>query len=285
MRILVLGASGMLGHTVYRVIGEDPQNEVIGTLRSEWANRHLPKRANSRIIAGIDVESPDQLVSAFAEARPDVVINCVGVVKQLQSAHDPLITIPINSILPHRLANIAAAAGARLIHVSTDCVFTGAKGGYLESDAPDALDLYGRTKLLGEVDRPNAITLRTSIIGPELENGATGLVGWFLAQQGKVKGFSKAVFSGFPTVALARIIRDKVIPHSGLHGVYHVSADPIDKLTLLKLVREQYGKTIEIEPSDTPVIDRSLNSDRFRAAVGYMPPKWPELVRDMHDYG
>lgn len=285
MRILVLGASGMLGHTTYRVLAEDPTLEITGTLRSSRYQKFLPSQPNCHVIAGVDVESTDQLVTAFAAARPDVVVNCIGVIKQLEAAEDPLVTVPINSILPHRLANIAAAVGARLVHISTDCVFTGAKGNYLESDRPDAIDLYGRTKLLGEVDRPNAITLRTSIIGPELENGANGLVGWFLSQSGRVKGYRKAIFSGFPTVTLARIIRDKVLPRSDLHGVYHVSADAIDKFTLLNLVRDAYGKDIEIEPHDKVEIDRSLNSDRFRAAVGYAPPKWPELVREMHAFG
>jgi dTDP-4-dehydrorhamnose reductase len=285
MRVLVLGASGMLGHTVYRVLAGDPKFEVFGTLRSDAARSRLPAADNAKLISGVDTDSPDALLGAFVESRPDAVINCVGVIKQLKAAYDPLVTVPINSILPHRLARMAAASGGRLVHVSTDCVFTGAKGNYVESDAPDAQDLYGRSKLIGEVDQQNAVTLRTSIIGPELGGGGTGLVGWFLNQSGKVKGYRKAIFSGFPTVTLARLIRDKILPKKDLHGLYHASVAPIDKFSLLTLVREIYGKKIEIEATDDVVIDRSLNSDRLRAAIGYAPPSWPELVKEMHAFG
>lgn len=285
MRILVLGASGMLGHTIYRVFASEPTFEVFGTIRSETARTFLPETRNAGLISEIDVDSADSLLRAFAESRPDIVVNCIGIVKQLKSAHDPLVAIPINALLPHRIARIAAACGARLIHVSTDCVFSGNKGNYLESDLPDARDLYGRSKLLGEVDYPNAITLRTSIIGTEMVGAGTGLVGWFLNQSGKVKGYRSAVFSGFPTVVLARIIRDSVIPRPDLCGLYHVSAPPIDKFTLLQLVQRAWDKAIDIEPDDGLVIDRSLNSDRFRSAVSFVPPAWPELVHEMRAFG
>jgi dTDP-4-dehydrorhamnose reductase len=170
------------------------------------------------------------------------------------------------------------------VHISTDCVFSGAKGMYVESDFPDADDLYGRSKYLGEVDYPHAVTLRTSIIGHELD-GARSLLCWFLAQGGSVRGFTKAVFSGLPTVELARVVRDFVLPHPELHGLYHVSAAPINKYDLLKLVAQAYGKSIEITPHDQLVIDRSLDSTRFKAATGYAPPSWPELVRTMHAFG
>lgn len=285
MRILVLGASGMLGHTVYRLFAGDSRFRVFGSIRSETARKHLSEHSNATLVSEVDVDSVDSLLRAFAVSRPDVVINCVGIVKQLKSASDPLVAIPMNSILPHRIARIAAACGARLVHVSTDCVFTGGKGNYVENDMPDALDLYGRSKLMGEVDYPNAITLRTSIIGPEMVGAGTGLIGWFLNESGKVKGFRRAVFSGFPTVALARIIRDQVLPNPDLHGVYHVSAEPIDKFTLLQLVQRAWDKNIDIEPDDKLVIDRSLNSDRFRAAVSFTPSAWPELVQEMRAFG
>lgn len=285
MRILILGASGMLGHTMYRVLADDAELEVFGTIRSESARRALPATKNASLISGIEAESPDSLLRAFAESRPDAVINCVGLVKQLSSANDPLGAIPINAILPHRLARMAEATGARLVHVSTDCVFSGTAGKYKEADLPDANDLYGRSKLLGEVTSPHTITLRTSIIGPELGGGATGLVGWFLNQTGQVRGFRKAIFSGLPTVSLARLIKTKVLPRPDLQGLYHVSAEPIDKYTLLELVRQQYRKDIQITPSDDLVIDRSLDSDRFRSAAAYSPPSWQDLVAEMHAFG
>jgi dTDP-4-dehydrorhamnose reductase len=283
-RVLVLGASGMLGHTVLRLFAESPGFEVSASARSGGALRTLAPALQQRVLLGIDVENTDSLTRLLSTTRPDVVINCIGLVKQLAEADDPLSALPINAILPHRLARLCELAGARFIHVSTDCVFSGAQGMYREDDASDAKDLYGRSKFLGEVDYPHAVTLRTSIIGHEL-GAAHGLVGWFLNQTGQVRGFTRAVFSGFPTVELATIMRDVVIPRPELHGVHHVSADPINKYELLKRVAEVYGKAIEITPDDKLVIDRSLDSSRFRSLTGYRPPDWTELVRRMHAFG
>ncbi|AWY43538.1 NAD-dependent epimerase/dehydratase family protein [Pseudomonas putida] len=283
MKVLVLGVSGMLGNAVYRVLSANPDLRVFGTARSEGARKFFSPALTENIVLGVDVESQDSLIKAFGTVRPDVVINCVGLVKQLSDANDPLMAVPINTLLPHRLAALCKASGARLVHVSTDCVFSGKKGGYLESDFPDAYDLYGRSKLLGEVDYPHAITLRTSIIGREL-SGARSLVGWFLAQQGKVDGFTRAVFSGLPTMELARVINEYVLPRPHLHGLYHVAAKPINKYDLLKLVANTYGKDTEIVPSDRLTIDRSLNADRFKEATGYVAPEWPVLIKNMHDF-
>ncbi|MXP15149.1 sugar nucleotide-binding protein [Altererythrobacter confluentis] len=283
MRILVLGASGMLGNAVMRIFVQDPGTCVFGTVRSASSAKFFDADLAPQFIPHIDVERFEDLIAAMNIARPDVIINCIGVVKQLSDANDPLVALPINSLLPHRLARLAAVGGARLIHMSTDCVFSGNKGLYTEDDAPDAYDLYGRSKLLGEVDYPNAITLRTSIIGHELA-GSRSLLNWFLAQEGEVKGFGKAIFSGLPTVEMARIIRDYVIPNAGLSGVYHVSAAPIDKLALLQLIAQTYNKTITIIPSDDLVIDRSLDSSRFHAATGYSPLPWPALVAEMESF-
>jgi dTDP-4-dehydrorhamnose reductase len=280
---MVLGVSGMLGNATYRVLSANPDLSVFGTARSEGSRRFFSEALAEKIILGVDVESQDSLIKAFGTIRPDVVINCVGLVKQLADANDPLQAVPINTLLPHRLAALCKAAGARLVHISTDCVFSGEKGGYLESDFPDAYDLYGRSKLLGEVDYPHAITLRTSIIGREL-SGHRSLVGWFLAQQGTVQGFTGAIFSGLPTMELARVINEYVLPRPDLHGLYHVATQPINKYDLLKLVAKTYGKDTEIVPSDRLTIDRSLNADRFREATGYVAPEWSVLVQNMHDF-
>jgi len=178
---------------------------------------------------------------------------------------------------------LAQLVGARLVHISTDCVFTGRRGGYVESDEPDATDLYGRSKLLGEVDYPNAITLRTSIVGHEL-TGSRSLLGWFLSQDTAVKGYTRSIFSGLPTCELARVVRDFVLPNPQLHGVFHVAAEPISKYKLLTLVNETYGKGLLIEPDDQLKIDRSLNASRFREATGYVAPTWPQLVAQMHAF-
>jgi dTDP-4-dehydrorhamnose reductase len=282
-RVLVLGVSGMLGNAVFRVFAQSDEYSVMGSARSAGLLRLLPSELREQVVCGVDVENTDSLMRLFALVRPNVVINCIGLVKQLAEADDPLAAIPINALLPHRVARLCDVAGARLIHMSTDCVFAGTRGMYSEQDVSDAKDFYGRSKYLGEVDYPHAVTLRTSIIGHELSS-ANGLVGWFLAQQGPVKGYVRAIFSGLPTVELARVIRDFVVPNPELRGLYHVSAEPINKYELLKLVAQVYGKAIDITPDDKLEIDRSLDSRRFREITGYQPAAWPELVRRMHEF-
>jgi len=282
--VLVLGASGMLGNAVLRLFVQSPGYQVFGSVRSSGALRLLPKDLHPSVITDVDVENIDSLMRLFAVVHPDVVINCVGLVKQLAEADDPLAAIPINALLPHRLARLCEVAGARLVHMGTDCVFSGEKGMYTEADASDAKDLYGRSKYLGEVDYPHAITLRTSIIGHELDS-ARSLIGWFLAQTGSVRGYKRAIFSGLPTVEVARVIRDHIIPHPELHGLYHVSADPINKFDLLTLVAQIYGKAIDISADDQLRINRSLDSTRFQQATGFAPKPWPELLRSMREFG
>lgn len=278
-KILVLGATGMLGNTLFRLYAADASLQVTGTVRRMPTHPWFDGR-HDQLIAGVEISDTENMRSVITHVKPDVLVNCIGVVKQLSAAKDPLHSIPINSLLPHQLAAMCAQTGTRLIQISTDCVFSGSKGNYREADFADADDLYGRSKLLGEVDYPSAITLRTSIIGHEME-GSRSLIDWFLSQEGTTQGFSKAIFSGLPTVELATVIRDLVIPRPALRGLYHVAAAPIDKYSLLKLVAETYGKTITINPSDRLVIDRSLNAERFNAATGYVPPAWPELIRRM----
>ncbi|SHM85229.1 dTDP-4-dehydrorhamnose reductase family protein [Phytopseudomonas punonensis] len=283
MKVLVLGVTGMLGNAVFRVFSADAAYQAWGTLRSAAALRHFPQNSHARLLCGVDVLDQDALTSVMSRVKPDVVINCVGLIKQLADANDPLNALPINAMLPHRLARLCELSGARLIHVSTDCVFSGRKGLCRESDLSDAEDLYGKSKYIGELhEQAHAITLRTSIIGHEL-GSKHALVDWFLSQQSSVRGFTKAVFSGLPTVELARVMKDFVIAHPQLNGLYHIAAEPIDKFRLLSLVAAQYGKTIEIRPDYALVIDRSLDGARFRDATGYVAPAWPELIRRMHE--
>lgn len=283
MKILVLGVSGMLGNAMFRLLSENPETEVFGTARAPSVQRYFAPEASKKIIGGVDVENYDILTDVFAKVKPQTVINCIGLIKQLAVSGDPLQALPINSLLPHRLARLCKLGGARLVHVSTDCVFAGTKGNYRESDLADAVDLYGRSKHLGEVAYSHTVTLRTSIIGHELSS-AHSLLGWFLAQEGEVKGYTKAIFSGLPTFELARVIRDVVLPRPELRGLYHVAASPIAKHDLLKLIADVYGKIINIIPDDTMAIDRSLNAERFRDATGYVAPSWPDLVKLMHEF-
>jgi dTDP-4-dehydrorhamnose reductase len=226
MKVLVFGVSGMIGSAMLRVISAKIGWQVWGTLRSDEAKRFFSGYQQDKLVAGVDMEKHDALVRVFARVKPDVVVNCVGLTKHHKEAEDPQMALPLNALLPHRMADLCAVAGARLIHVSTDCVFAGTKGNYGEGDVPDAGDVYGKSKHLGEVDYPHAITLRTSTIGHELQS-AYGLLEWFLSQQGSCKGFNRAIFSGLPNTEFARVVRDVVIPRPDLHGLYHVGADPI----------------------------------------------------------
>lgn len=283
MRVLVIGASGMIGNTVLRVLSEKVEWAVFGTIRDERNKRFFTASIGERLVVGIDVDHADSLVRVLDQLRPNVVVNCAGLTKHKPEADDPLVSIPINTLMPHRLAGLCKLIGARLIHVSTDCVFSGERGGYVEDDYPDARDVYGKSKALGEVLYPHSITLRTSTIGHELQS-KYGLLDWFLSQEGQCKGYSRAIFSGLPTVVFAQVVRDVVIPQTGLSGLYHVAAKPIDKFELLKLIANVYGKAIHIVPDDKLVIDRSLDAKRFQLATGYIAPEWPELINLMHAY-
>lgn len=281
--LLILGASGMAGHKLLLHLSSNPELSVRGTARTlDGLPSAFLDKARGLLDPGIDANDLDCIHRYLDKNKPDCVINCIGLIKQLPIANQPLAAISINALFPHQLAEACKRIGARLIHISTDCVFSGTKGKYTEKDFSDAEDLYGKTKYLGEVAYPHSTTLRTSIIGHELK-GKYGLVEWFLQQKTKVRGFTRAIYTGFPTVELARIIRDFVIPNKELSGLYHVSSQPISKYDLLKLIAARYGKSIGLEPDAAFFCDRSLDSSRFKEATGYTPPPWDTLVGAMHD--
>lgn len=278
MRILVLGGAGMLGHKLCQVLSRD--FETTTTVRSSRHGHSVPQYilGPAQVIDGVDACRIETVANAIQRAKPHAVINCIGIIKQIEAARDPVTSISINSLFPHKLHQLCAMHGARLIHMSTDCVFSGSTGLYTEDDNPDPTDLYGRSKLLGELQGDNCLTIRTSIIGRELD-GAHGLVEWFLSQSGPtVPGFTNAIFSGLPTVVLANIIAHLIRDFPELHGLYHVSASPISKFDLLRLLAKAFDKDLTVEPFAGVRIDRSLNSDRFRKLTGYCPEPWPQLV-------
>lgn len=281
MKVLILGVTGMMGHKLFSYLSSIDDFDVYSTARnSSNLSSWFPQNLLDRIIKDVDAYSFDTIIRAVSKLKPEVVINCIGLIKQLPIANDTFSAITINSQLPHSISLLCQSEGARMIHISTDCVFNGEKGNYSEEDPSDAKDLYGRTKYLGEVDYPHCVTLRTSIIGHELK-GRYGLVEWFLSQKERVKGYTKAVYSGFPTIELARIIGEYVICNNELKGIYHVSSDPISKCELLKLIAEKYSMNTIIEPYEDLYIDRTLDSTRFRNMTGYSPPSWPALVEKM----
>ena len=281
MRILILGGSGMLGHRLW--VDLNKQHETWVTIRgnaNEFPN--TPDFPRKLIRENVDALNFDQVTRALASIQPDLVINCIGLIKQMgHLARDPLFSISLNAMLPHRISMICRVAKIRMIHISTDCVFSGKKGNYTEEDQSDAEDIYGRTKFLGEVSYPHCVTLRTSIIGRELKN-KLGLIEWFLAQKGQINGYTKAIYSGFTTDELSRIIQNYVIPNPKLSGVYHVSSNPISKYDLLQLTKTAFHRTdIDILPEEQFFSDRSLNSTRFRNFTGYNPPTWEEMISEL----
>jgi dTDP-4-dehydrorhamnose reductase len=282
MRVLILGGSGMLGHKLWQVFS--PRFDTFATFRSATeAYVGFGIFDKSRAVGGLTAANIDDFARAVAVVHPEVIVNCIGIVKQDAAAQDPVATITVNALFPHQLARICRDVRVRLIHLSTDCVFSGRKGHYSEDDPADAEDLYGRTKLIGEIGGENCLTIRTSMIGRELE-GAHGLLEWFLSQEGKrVRGFSRAVFSGFTTIALAELLAEVISRHAGLSGVYHVAAEPINKFDLLSLIKQTYGLGVEIEPDETVICDRSLDGTRFREATGFVAPAWPEMIQRMRD--
>jgi dTDP-4-dehydrorhamnose reductase len=277
MKLMVLGTTGMLGHKLLQVL--DGRFDLTGTVRgSAGAYRGHPLLGQATLLGGVQAEDFDSVVRTFAAVRPDAVVNAIGLIKQLPGAKDPLPSLTLNSLFPHRLAQLCQAAGARLIHISTDCVFSGRKGRYTEADVADAEDLYGRTKFLGEVAGPGCLTLRTSIIGRELAT-RSGLIEWFLAQRGgRVKGYARAIYSGLTTLVLAELIGHVLAQFPQLEGVWQVSSEPISKYELLQLANRACQAGVTIERDEATVCDRSLCGDRFRQATGYMAPTWPEMI-------
>jgi dTDP-4-dehydrorhamnose reductase len=275
MRILILGGGGMLGHQLARTL--HPRHAVAVTVRGSAADhRARAGAADLPCFDRVEARAPAAVQRAIGEFRPDAVVNCIGVVKQLAPA-DLAEATEINSLLPHRLAGWCRQGGARLVHISTDCVFSGRRGFYAETDPADADDWYGRTKLAGEVAHPHCLTLRTSFIGPELRQ-KNGLMEWFLSQTGTIRGYRRAIFSGLTTAELSRTLETILTDHPNLCGIRHVASDPIDKYMLLQLLRRHFDRDIAIEPDDQVVVDRSLDASLLRRETGGCPPSWAEMI-------
>ena len=269
----------MLGHQL--LIAYQQRHDVRVTLRrdlNDYASYGLFNTENS--YTGIDVRNNDRLVEVFSEFHPEAVINAVGIIKQRAEAIDAIPSLEINALLPHRLAVLCKATGSRLVQMSTDCVFSGKKGNYIETDESDAQDLYGKTKYLGELHENHCLTLRTSIIGLELSRRKS-LVEWFLAQRGTIKGYKKAIFSGFTTIELSRVIEKLLVSHPDASGLYNLASSSINKYELLLLLKKKLGLDINIEADDSLKIDRSLNSMQFNEKFNYTPPAWEKMIEEL----
>jgi dTDP-4-dehydrorhamnose reductase len=270
----------MLGHKLFQALRERFTN-VVGTARQDPTKGPLSRvdlLKGPDVIAHVDVMNIDELTARLRSWEPEFVVNCAGVIKQRAEALSAIPSITVNSLLPHRLAESVSGWGGRLIHFSTDCVFSGRRGCYREDDFPDAEDLYGRTKYLGEVVGPNAITLRSSIIGRELSHHRS-LLDWFLAQRGRrIRGFRRVLYSGITTNEMANVVCRIVSEGASVSGRYQVVSEPISKYDLLCLLRAAYGIDVEIAPDDSEISDRSMVGELFRSATGYVAPSWSDLV-------
>lgn len=281
MKILILGGDGMLGHELCARLAAG--HDVRVTLRRPLDTYPHRITASARDAVGeVDAGNWAHLSEVIERSAPEAVINCIGIVKQRKDAKSPIPSLEINSLLPHRLNELCGRIGARFLHFSTDCVFSGRKGAYTETDEPDPVDLYGRTKLLGEVSEPPGLTLRTSIIGLEERAHTTGLIEWFLAQRGTIRGFRRAIYTGLTTAAMARVVARLLEQHAGLHGLWHVASAPITKYDLLVDLAKALGRTdIEIVPDDDFFCDRSLRAGAFLGATGYQAPAWDEMIDEL----
>lgn len=279
MRVLLIGGDGMLGHEL--LAGLSRSHDVAVTLRRDlpaYVDHGLFTPANA--FAGVDVRDAGRVLEVVAEYRPQVIVNAAGIVKQRADAGRSIPSIEVNSLFPHRLAVIARAADARLIHISTDCVFSGDRGGYRETDVPDPVDLYGRSKLLGEVNERASITLRTSMIGLELANRLS-LVEWALAEPGAISGYRNVLYSGLTTMELTRVIDALIEHHPDLHGIWHVASEPISKYDLLDGLFRRIGRDGRVRPEDGLVSDRTMSGEAFEKATGYQVMSWDDMLDEL----
>tara|TARA_B100000242_G_scaffold224838_1_gene165365 strand:+ start:1031 stop:1903 length:873 start_codon:yes stop_codon:yes gene_type:complete len=285
MKLLILGSSGLLGNTITKFFFSRTNFETYGTLRNNLKISFFDKCHHSKFYILPDILDSDRIEKIIRIIEPKVIINCIGVTNKNLNKGMELAEkyIQINSLFPHKLCKICSYFKIRLIHLSSDCVFSGKKGFYNEKDNPDSLDFYGRSKLLGEVSYENTITLRKSAIGHELDSNA-GLLEWFLSQKGKVEGFQKAIFSGLTVLELSKIIEKQVIPNRNLNGIYHISGPFISKYELLKIFAEIYKKKVAIIPNELENIDRTLDASKFNKISGYKPKNWYEMISEMYQF-
>lgn len=281
MRILVLGATGMLGHTIYKFLNQSDEIECYGSIRNtkdkEFFDSHLSKK--TRIFN--DFNNLKKLEKFIKKIKPQIILNCIGLIKQRDNSDNQPEAIFINSLLPHQISKVCNELGIRFIHFSTDCVFSGRKGNYKESDLPDARDIYGLSKFMGEINGKNNLTIRTSIIGHELKN-SLGLLEWFLGEKKDIKGYSRAIFSGLTTLEVSRFLLDHIFKNNKIYGVYHLASEPITKLKLLKIINNVYKCKKNIISSSSLKINRSLDGSKLIEVTKYKVPNWEEMIKDLY---
>lgn len=282
-RLLILGSTGLLGSSILKYFSTKSNYVCFGSIRKNSDKKKLKYIHNVKLYK-IDFNKNKEIRKTFNLIKPNLIINCIGVVKQVLNENINSEIIRVNSFLPHYLSELAKESNKiRFIHFSTDCVFSGTKGNYSENDVTDAKDIYGVSKMLGEVNYPNTLTLRTSLIGHEIKTKHS-LLDWFLSQKKSIKGFKKAIFSGLTAPEIARVLDSYIIPKRKIKGIYHLSGNAISKYDLLHIIKKIYKKKIKITPDTKTKIDRSLNSNLFQKATGYKPPTWGKLIQEMYKF-
>ena len=285
MKLLILGSNGLLGNTITKYFFEKKEYETFGYLRDYSKVRFFSKKYTNRLIIINDFLDFVNLKKNIKDLKPDLIINCVGQTNKFTNicSNNLKNYIYINSLFPYKLKEICEEVNSRLIHFSSDCVFSGEKGFYNEQDNPDPIDIYGKSKLLGELDYENIITIRKSVIGHELVS-KHGLLEWFLNQEDSVEGYKKAVFSGLTVLELARVIHMHILPNNNINGIIHLSGETISKYDLLKIIADQYRKKIKIIPNTKIKINRSLNGKKFNALTGYQTRPWKSMIKSMEEF-
>ena len=280
-KILVLGASGLLGNMLFRFLCDDQGSfRVTGTIRDKSFINSFSLSLRSSLVVVKDLSSIAELELLLNTQQPNIVINCVSVSRPIPSRFDML--LPLLSVLPMQLSYLCSQIGARFITISSDGVFSGQLGGYSEDDFPDAQDAYGISKILGEVGG-KAVVLRTSLLGPELRR-KSGLLEWLLSQHGECNGYTRAIFSGVTTLELAKCLSEVIIPSPNLAGIFHIASTPCSKFDLLQMIKSVYGLDIVIKPDDSLRIDRSLSGAKLKSMTGYAPPGWESMLNSMRNY-
>jgi dTDP-4-dehydrorhamnose reductase len=283
MKVLIIGGTGMLGHMACRTFSSRFETFATSKRPLDASNlllQFLPKHACT---GGLDaIEDKASLRALISEVRPSVVFNCVGIIKQKKEAHDAIPLIRANSLFPHELAEIAAEHQTKAIFFSTDCVFSGKRGRYTESDVPDPVDLYGRSKLLGEVSEAPHLTVRSSIIGRELGTSTSGLIEWFISQKGgAIQGYTKAIYAGITTRVMCSLLAELIERRFDLSGVWHIASAPITKHDLLGRLNSLLDLGTTISKDETFACDRSLDGTRFIEETGLVIPNWDDMIREL----
>ncbi|MBC7428159.1 MAG: sugar nucleotide-binding protein [Bacteriovorax sp.] len=281
MKILIFGVGGMIGHRVWLEANQIPNVEVFGLVRKSKTHYEKFGIFNDNVYYDTDVSDWVNVEHILNKLKPDVIVNALGITIRKPEMGDFNLALTVNSFFPHKLLKWAQAIQSRIIHLSTDCVFDGDQGHYLETSQPSAKDIYGKTKFLGEIEGSGALTLRFSCIGRELESH-TELLDWFLLQEGKkIKGFSKAIYSGLTNIVIAKEICRVITNFSELTGVYQLSSTPITKYDLLCLAKTYFKLDVEIEKFDNYISDKSLICDKYKKGTGFNAPSWAAMLEEV----